>query len=43
MLDPPLVSAISDPGSPVDEAREVVRRARRVSVDMLVYSSEQVQ
>lgn len=47
MLSPSLVSVVSDPGSPavvsvdeVAEVREVVRRARRESVDVLVYLVE---
>lgn len=47
MLSPSPVSVVSDPGSPavvsvdeVAEVREVVRRARRESVDVLVYLVE---
>lgn len=50
ILSPSPVSAISDPGSlvavsvdEITEARAVVRRAKRESVDVLVYSGRMVQ
>lgn len=50
ILSPSPASAVSDPGSPVvvsldeiTEARAVVRRAKRESVDVLVYEGNKYE